>query len=301
MSAASIKRGGKSRAARAKPATARPRVKRASRLDRIIRASPLSPVQLQRLVTLAIVALVATAGIVIANLAGLPALAQQQWSLLAGQAGFEVKRVEVTGIDRVDELKVYDIVLAEKDRAMPQVDIARIRRDLLQYGWIEDARVSRRLPDTLVVEIVERKPAALWENGGQLSLIDAKGVVLEQITGDAPTGLTRIAGPQANLRTVALAELLDKAPALKPQVTGARWVGNRRWDLEFRTGETLALPEGQDASEKALLNFARMDGVSRLLGKDIIHFDMRDPDRAYLRRAPKAADPARVADANTEG
>jgi cell division protein FtsQ len=36
------------------------------------------------------------------------------------------------------------------------------------------------------------------------------------------------------------------------------------------------------------LNFARLDGVHRLLGRDLIHFDLRDPDRAYFRKAPKA-------------
>jgi cell division protein FtsQ len=90
-----------------------------------------------------------------------------------------------------------------------------------------------------------------------------------------------------------LNELLDKATALKAQVSGASWVGNRRWDLRFKSGETLALPEGEKAAAEALLNFARMDGIHRLLGRDLIHFDLRDPDRAYFRKAPKP-EPAKV-------
>ena len=100
-------------------------------------------------------------------------------------------------------------------------------------------------------------------------------------------------GTDANRQTVALNALLDQASALKAQVSGATWVGNRRWDLQFETGETLALPEGEAAAAKALLNFARMDGVHRLLGRDLIHFDLRDPDRAYFRKAPRA-EPAKV-------
>ena len=46
------------------------------------------------------------------------------------------------------------------------VDVDAIRSRLLQFGWVKDARVSRRLPDTLVVDIVERTPAALWQNQG---------------------------------------------------------------------------------------------------------------------------------------
>src|SRR3546814_9807317 len=66
-------------------------------------------------------------------------------------------------------------------------------------------------------------------------------------------------------------------------LAGATWVGNRRWDLRFQTGETLSLPEGKEEASTALVNFARMDGVNRLLGRGILRFDMRDPDKFVLR------------------
>src|SRR3546814_11905036 len=61
------------------------------------------------------------------------------------------------------------------------------------------------------------------------------------------------------------------------------WVGNRRWDLRFRSGETLSLPEGAAEAKKALAKFAHMDGANRLLGRGILRFDMRDPSRFVLR------------------
>jgi cell division protein FtsQ len=212
----------------------------------------------------------------------------QQYAALAAKAGFQVQRVEVTGMERVDQLKVYQLVFAEKDRAMPLVDIDKVRADLLQYGWIKDARIARRLPDTLAVEIIERKPAALWQRDGKYSLIDANGIVLANVRAGAGGELPTLNGRQANAHIVALNALLDNASALKSQVSGATWIGNRRWDLQFQTGETLALPEGEAEAAKALLNFARLDGVHRLLGRDLIHFDLRDPDRAYFRKAAKA-------------
>jgi len=70
--------------------------------------------------------------------------------------------------------------------------------------------------------------------------------------------------------------------------------------LKFQTGETLALPEGEAEAAKALLNFARLDGVHRLLGRDLIHFDLRDPNRAYFRKAPKAQPVKVQSNDNTE-
>lgn len=273
---------------KAKSPSPRQKVLQASWVDTLIRILPLTEKEVQRIVTWIILALLTLLALVAAQYAGLTAAAYQQYAALAAKAGFQVKRVPVTGMERVDQLKVYQLVLAEKDRAMPLVDIEKIRADLLQYGWIKDARVSRRLPDTLAVEIIERKPAALWQRDGKYSLIDANGIVLANVRAGEGGELPTLNGNQANAHIVALNALLDNASALKSQVSGATWIGNRRWDLQFQTGETLALPEGEAEAAKALLNFARLDGVHRLLGRDLIHFDLRDPDRAYFRKAPKA-------------
>ena len=273
---------------KAKSPSPRQKMLQASWVDTLIRILPLTEKEVQRIVTWVILAVLTLLALVAAQYAGLTAAAYQQYAALAAKAGFQVKRVPVTGMERVDQLKVYQLVLAEKDRAMPLVDIEKIRADLLQYGWIKDARVSRRLPDTLAVEIIERKPAALWQRNGKYSLIDANGIVLANVRAGEGGDLPTLNGNQANAHIVALNALLDNASALKSQVSGASWIGKRRWDLQFQTGETLALPEGEAEAAKALLNFARLDGVHRLLGRDLIHFDLRDPDRAYFRKAPKA-------------
>src|SRR3546814_10861924 len=91
---------------------------------------------------------------------------------------------------------------------MAAVDLEGVRADLMKYGWIQDARVSRRLPDTLVVDIVERTPAAIWQHNGRLSLIDKKGVVLEPVTVATMPDLPLVIGPHANQRSQDLDRLL---------------------------------------------------------------------------------------------
>ena len=139
----------------------------------------------------------------------------EEWAQVVGRAGFQVKKVEVVGADRIDRLKVYDIALAQKDRSMAAVDLADVRSDLMRYGWIKDARVSRRLPDTLVVDIVERTPAAIWQHGGRLSLIDEKGVVLEPVTVATMPDLLFGHWTKANQRSQDLDRLLAEASSLK--------------------------------------------------------------------------------------
>lgn len=304
MTEARIRRGGTARLARSTGARGRngsgrrnaPR--RSSWIDRVIAALPVTDEALQRMASWAIVGIALALLLGIASLFGLPAMAEQKAAELAARAGFEVEKVEVRGVERMDELPVYNIALGQVDRSMLSVDLPHVRQEMLKLGWVKDARVSRRLPDTLVVDIVEREPVAVWQQGGRLSLIDVTGVVLQPVSADAMPDLPLVVGPNANRQTASLNKLMENAPALKPMLAGATWIGNRRWDLRFQSGETLSLPEGDRTSATALVNFARMDGVNRLLGRGIVKFDMRDPDRFILRLPQgQTADPPAAAKA----
>lgn len=215
-----------------------------------------------------------------------------------GKAGFELKRVEITGAHRVSRLDIYNVAFDQPSTAMPLVDLAGTRARLLQFGWIREAQVSRRLPDTLVVNVIERVPAAIWQNDGRLSLVDADGVVLEPVRVEAMPDLPLLIGPAANRRVADLAILLEAAPRLRPQVAGATWVGQRRWDIRFQSGEVLSLPEGQDEAVRAIRRFSVLDQNDPLLGRGFPRIDMRDPRRAYVRisREPGARVPARTPD-----
>ncbi|MBB3981655.1 cell division protein FtsQ [Sphingobium fontiphilum] len=283
-------------------------LKRQSRLDRILDMLPVSDTTLQKVASWTIVAVVAGFLGLTAMFLGLPGMAWQQAEALASRAGFEVGKVEVRGVERMDELPVYNIALGQVDRSMLALDLPKVRGEMLKLGWVKDARISRRLPDTLVVDIVEREPVAIWQHQGRLALIDVSGAVLQAVSPSAMPDLPLVVGPNANRQTAGLNRLMDNAPALKPMLAGATWVGNRRWDLRFQSGETLSLPEGDKASAGALVNFARMDGVNRLLGRGIVKFDMRDPDRFVLRLPEKEAvktgapsDAAKVEPSGEEG
>ena len=58
--------------------------------------------------------------------------------------------------------------------------------------------------------------------------------------------------------------------------------------MSFQSGETVALPEGEEAAKAALTKFARVDKQSGLLGRGIVRFDLRVPGKMIVRlpRAP---------------
>lgn len=257
-------------------------------IDRIMGALPFTEHQWSRIWLAMIIGGGVGIAFIIASLAGVPALAQAQVAAMAADAGFEVRHVRVTGTTRMDEQQVYARALAIRDQAMPDVDLEALRADLRSLPWVKDARVSIQLPHTLAIDIVEREPHAVLERPDRLMLIDATGVELEPVSPDKVKGMLRLAGSGAGQQARGLESLLSAAPALAAKVEAAEWVGNRRWNLTFRTGQLLALPEGEVAATTALVKFARLDGKNRLLGGKVVAFDMRSPPRLYMR-IPEAA------------
>lgn len=286
--AQTIKRGGKGVRRAAAARTAQRKVQTArkqtgSLFDSVMAWMPFSEETLHRIVMALILAVAAAIVWTVAVMAGIPALASEQAALIASDAGFKVSHLEVRGVNRMNEQKIYEKILGQNDRAMTTLDLAALREELNGISWVKDARVSRKLPDTLVIDIVERSPHAVLRKPDRLMLIDDTGAELETVKPDRAKGMLVLTGLGVGKRVQDLSHLLDAAPALKPQVAEAEWVGNRRWNLTFKTGQVLALPEGDEKSAGALLSFARMDGVNRLLGGKVAAFDMRAGDRIYMR------------------
>jgi len=216
-----------------------------------------------------------------------------------GDAGFRVRSVAVQGTRRMDPKPIYRIALDQRTTALPLVDVEAIRERLLDFGWVKDARVSRRYPDTLVVDIVERAPAALWQDGDRLSLIDAEGHVLDRVPVTRMPDLPLLVGAGANSHARALDALLGKAPTIKAQLVSASWIGQRRWDLAVQTGETIALPEGEAAAATALAKFAEKDKSAGLLGRGMERFDLRKAGQMTVRLPREPGEPI-IPEAATE-
>ena len=297
MSAAHVRRGAAARANPRKSAKVTVPRKIAKRL-------PVDQARANKVAGLVFAAFMLAIALVVVVALDIPAKAERAAGAAVGHAGFTVSGYQIVGLAHMSRAPVDEVVTDELHRAAeaagtdkaPQalVDSEAIRERLLQFGWVKDARVLRRLPDTLVIDIVERKPAALWQNQGQLALIDSEGVVLDRVPVDRMPDLPLLIGPGANGQEEQLAGLMGDVPTLKPQLASATWVGGRRWDLNFQSGETVALPEGYGAARTALVKFAKVDKQSGLLGRGLVRFDLRVPGQMIVR-LPHPIEPAKPA------
>jgi cell division protein FtsQ len=291
VSAAHVRRGGAGRSKARKPS-------KVSVPKKIARKLPVDQKRANKVAGMVFGGFVLAIAAVVLLALDIPAKAERAAGTAIGSAGFVVSGYQIVGLRHMNRALVDEVVTDELRRATeasgteqaPQalVDVSAIRDRLLRFGWVKDARVSRRLPDSLVIDIVERTPSALWQNQGQLALIDNEGVTLGRVAVDKMPDLPLLIGPGANSEAEELGRLMNAVPTLKPQLASATWVGGRRWDLNFQSGETVALPEGENAAKTVLVKFAKLDKSAGLLGRGIVRFDLRNPGQMTVRlpRAP---------------
>ena len=225
-------------------------------------------------------------GIIAAALARLPDKALEATRLATAEAGFQIRHVEISGNREMPRLKVYEAVLAGPDNALLAADLANMRQRLRAHPWVADASVSRRLPDTLVVRITERRPVALWQNHGEFRLIDISGRVLASKDLSRFARLPLVVGEGANTRVREMLQISNAAGPLAGQIEAGVLVGSRRWNIRFKSGETLALPDTPANARAAMLRFARLesglDPAQKLLGGRYERFDMRLPGQITI-------------------
>lgn len=170
------------------------------------------------------------------------------------------------------------------------VDAARARIETL--AWVEHATVERRLPGTIVVQLQERRPFAIWQNQGKFVLIDRDGQVVADRNVAQFGHLPLIVGAGAPAAAAPLLDALTDKPALQAHVIAAVRVGERRWNLKTDSGADVLLPEG--AERPALDRLLALHQEHGVLDRPLAVLDMRLPDRLVVRAQPEPphVDPA---------
>ncbi len=199
----------------------------------------------------------------------------------AARRGFSVQEVTLSGRRFSSRREIIRALALDRGRPMLSVDPDALRDRLLGLPWIEEAAVQRHLPDTVSIQIRERRPMALWQRRGRLVLVDTKGAPITAKRLGRFRHLLIIAGEEAPARAPTLFALLGSEPVLAREVIGATWVGKRRWNLKLKGGIRVSLPE--NAPYEAWHRLARLNKKHRLLKRDIRLIDLRLPDRMIIK------------------
>lgn len=225
--------------------------------------------------------------------AGIFAVARDRVVVAAGdtaaRAGLVLDAIEITGLKRTSKSELITALGVATGDPMLGVDITAVRKRAEALPWVREVAIARRLPGSLSVTVQERVPYALWQLNGTLWLMDETGTRITRQNLERFSGLPLVVGEGAGEEATALFAILAGEPGPNEQVRAAVRVGNRRWNLEFRNGVRLMLPEaGADYGPRdAWARFADLQRRYGLLEREVTILDMRLDDRLVLKVTPE--------------
>ncbi len=208
---------------------------------------------------------------------------------IAERPEFAIRRIEVRGAAPGVTREIEAALAPWRGASSLAADAGAIRDATLAIGWVERATVRLSAPETLIVQVRERRPALLWRHDGALRLIDAGGAVLAEVAarGEWPE-MPLVAGAGADAAAGEALRIFAAAAGLGPRIRGLVRVGERRWDVILHQGPTVMLPAA--GAVDAMGYLAALDAGEAATRREVATIDLRLAGRPTIRLTPEAAE-----------
>lgn len=211
---------------------------------------------------------------------------------------FRVTEVDIVGLESVERGEVLALLDVTLDDSVWE-DLGVWEARLAGHPLLKEARVTRRIPGTLIVELVERRPVALAPNP-VLEPVDDEGVFLPLdpavrrldlpvlVTRDLPAPGSRLLPSRERTLAAEVARLMDADTSFLQRVSEVEW-GTDRNTVVIRWSEpevTFLLSAG--ASPRRLREGLAVlrDALDRDMGSVPAVIDLRYADQVLVRRHP---------------
>ncbi len=207
------------------------------------------------------------------------------WSWFSRSEFASLSRIEIRGIHRLDAGSVALRTGLKSGRPLVDLELDAVRRALESDPWIADAKVSRRWPHAVRIELVERVPVARLSTG---SLVSADGVVLPRRRDEA---LPLLVGKGYRQGRIPLSRAVESMRVLQ-EMEQAGWT-RRIERVELASDGSMELrlagmaPGILVGTREWKRSLARAESLRRELGEELSLFsqiDLRHGTCASLRR-----------------
>ncbi len=111
---------------------------------------------------------------------------------------FYISSIEVNGNEKItdDKLVLASGIIIDENIFKTNLKIAK--ENILLHPYIKDARIQRKLPNKILININERKETAIIEYIGSYVYIDEEGIVLNILSEKNDKGIIEIDGLEIN-------------------------------------------------------------------------------------------------------
>ena len=195
---------------------------------------------------------------------------------------FMVKVMTIDGADDILSSDIRMMLPLEFPTSNFNLDLEEMRQVVAELPSVSDATLRVRPGGILQIYVTQRIPVAVFRAPGGLKLIDAGGVLLQDIIVRADrSDLPLITGDGAREALSEGLEIYERAGPLASRMRGVLRMGERRWDVILDSGQRILLPATNSIA--AFERVVALNQAQDLLERDVAVVDVRHPSRPTIR------------------
>lgn len=92
---------------------------------------------------------------------------------------FNIKTIEINGNKIVTKNEIISLSKIQIEENSFKLSKSKIKKQIKENAYIQNVKITRKLPSTILIEVEEREPAYLLEYAGSYVVIDKQGYMLE--------------------------------------------------------------------------------------------------------------------------
>lgn len=195
---------------------------------------------------------------------------------------FEVKDIRINGTEKTnpDELRqiltpnLNNLVSFDKDHAKSLLE---------QVGWVKRASIKKIYPNTLIINIIETDPFAIYYDNQNNYLIDIDGQIISSNPDiNVYKNLLIVRGEDAKTKlNEIIKEINIYFPDVRNRINELEFIEKRRWNLFLSGNLLIKLPDTE--IKESLNNLKKLFEDKQVLESNIIEVDLRIKGRAVIK------------------
>jgi len=114
----------------------------------------------------------------------------------SGQRFFLLRHVKVKGLEQMTDRDVMGKASPFLKDSIFGVDVEQLKTAVAEHPFVKEVRIKRIFPFSLVIDVQEKKPSALWVPGdGQARVLDEEGLPFRGLMKSKQKGLFVVNAP----------------------------------------------------------------------------------------------------------
>ncbi len=196
---------------------------------------------------------------------------------------YKLGRVEVFGASEQLTSEIEDLVENTLSGKISALSVSNIREKVIKIAKVKNAFVKLTAKGNINVKVIERKGLAVLSEGKSYVLLDIEGVRISSfVDWKLVPNLPLLVGKGVDSQLKGFVSLYyERLHSLISEIEFYEWVGERRWNLHFKSKLVVKLPEKNLGKGLELLSVFREKGF--LDNDKISVIDLRHVDRPFIR------------------